>query len=220
MSGAPVLLVVATAPVRGMVRTRLAADVGDDAAADLAAASLLDPLTTVRATGWPAVVALTGDLAAAARRAAVRAALLRCVVLPQRRTTFGERLASTHRDAARVRRRALGVLRIGMDTPQVSVEHLAAAQRLLGAHGSVLGATTDGGLWMLGLRDDDAAADCSMNVPMSGAPTCAATDAVLQPVYASRLTDVDVAQDALQVAAAAPDLLFATAWRSSPVASR
>jgi glycosyltransferase A (GT-A) superfamily protein (DUF2064 family) len=111
-----------------------------------------------------------------------------------------------------------------MDTPQVTVEHLAAAQRLLDANGSVLGPTDDGGWWVLGLRDA-AAASCLVDVPMSCDSTCVATDAALsrrglRPAYASRLTDVDVAEDAQQVAAAFPDLLFATAWRTTLMASR
>ena len=224
MSAAPVVLVVAKAPVAGVAKTRLAADVDDDAAADLAAASLLDTLATARASGWPVVVALTGDLRASARLEAVSAALLGCIIVRQRGATFGERLASAHGDAARASRDASGVLQIGMDTPQVTVEHLAAAQRLLAAHGSVLGPTYDGGWWVLGLGDV-AAASCLADVPMSCDRTCAATDAALrrrrlQPAYASRLTDVDVAADAHRVAAAFPDLLFSTAWRATPMAGR
>lgn len=224
MKGAPVLLVVAKAPVPGLAKTRLAADVGDDAAADLAAASLLDTLTTARASGWPVVVALIGDLAAAARRDAVGPALRGCVVMPQRGNTFGERLAMAHSDAVRAKPDASGVVQIGTDTPQVTVEDLTTAQRLLDGNGSVLGPTSDGGWWVLGLRDDSAAS-CLVDVPMSRDDTCAATDAALRrrglrPAYANRLTDVDVTKDARQVAAAYPDLLFATAWRSTLVAAR
>ncbi len=57
------VLVVAKAPVPGLAKTRLAVAVGDDAAADIAAAALLDTLDAVVDAGVQArVVALTGDL--------------------------------------------------------------------------------------------------------------------------------------------------------------
>ena len=62
------VLVVAKAPVPGLAKTRLAASIGADAAADLAAAALLDTLDAVAAASVQAsVVALTGDVEAAAR---------------------------------------------------------------------------------------------------------------------------------------------------------
>ncbi|MDV6278630.1 glycosyltransferase, partial [Rhodococcus erythropolis] len=70
------VLVVAKAPVPGLAKTRLAADVGDRAAAEIAAAALLDTLQVVAAT--PArnrIVAITGDLTDAVRGADVRDAL-------------------------------------------------------------------------------------------------------------------------------------------------
>ncbi|MBV8177250.1 MAG: glycosyltransferase, partial [Mycobacterium sp.] len=68
MSVVPVtLLVVAKAPVPGRAKTRLAATVGDQLAAEIAAAALLDTLDAVAATPVATrVVALTGELADAA----------------------------------------------------------------------------------------------------------------------------------------------------------
>ena len=61
-----VALVVAKAPVPGLAKTRLAASIGDRAAADIAAAALLDTLDAVAAAPVQArVVAMTGDLDAA-----------------------------------------------------------------------------------------------------------------------------------------------------------
>ena len=57
------VLVVAKAPVPGLAKTRLAASIGADAAADVAAAALLDTLDAVAAASVQArVVALVGDL--------------------------------------------------------------------------------------------------------------------------------------------------------------
>ena len=51
-----IFLVVAKAPVPGQAKTRLAASVGEQAAADIAAAALLDTLDAVAAApvqrGW------------------------------------------------------------------------------------------------------------------------------------------------------------------------
>jgi len=59
---APVaLLIVAKAPIPGLAKTRLAATLGDVAAADIAAAALLDTLDAVSATPVARrVVAMTG----------------------------------------------------------------------------------------------------------------------------------------------------------------
>jgi glycosyltransferase A (GT-A) superfamily protein (DUF2064 family) len=86
------LLVVAKAPVAGLAKTRLAAGeggVGDVAAADLAAAALLDTLEA--ATDAPRrVVAMTGDIAAAERSQELREVLADWVVVPQRGEGFDE----------------------------------------------------------------------------------------------------------------------------------
>ncbi len=54
-------------PCRASPRRGSRATVGDAAAAELAAAALLDTLETVAAVGWPVVVAMTGDLGEAVR---------------------------------------------------------------------------------------------------------------------------------------------------------
>jgi glycosyltransferase A (GT-A) superfamily protein (DUF2064 family) len=223
MTDSPVLLIVAKAPVPGLAKTRLAAAVGASAAADLAAACLLDTLDATRATGWPVVVALTGDLDMSARRDAVCEALLGVLVVPQRGPTFAARLAAAHADAATACPDAAGILQIGMDTPQAGAAHLEAAQRLMRAHGSVLGPAPDGGWWLLGLADA-AAADCLADVPMSRRDTCASTVQALRgrgltPAFADTLEDVDQASDAERVAHIHPRLRFAAAWRATSVSA-
>jgi len=56
------VLVVAKAPVPGLAKTRLAATIGAEAAADVAAAALLDTLEAATASGAGTLVALTGDV--------------------------------------------------------------------------------------------------------------------------------------------------------------
>lgn len=173
------MLVVAKAPVPGLAKTRLAATVGDSAAADIAAAALLDTLDAVAATPLAArVVAMTGDLDLASRRDEIRQRLADFTVIDQRGDGFAERLANAHADAAAV----VGdrpVLQIGMDTPQVTPELLGACGHALLHASAVLGMARDGGWWVLGVRSAQMAR-CLRNVPMSTSETGALTQMALQ----------------------------------------
>lgn len=212
------LLVVAKSPVPGQAKTRLTALLSSIAAADLAAAALLDTLAAVAAT--PAacrVVAFTGELADAQRCDALQEALRGFVVVPQRGTDFADRLVAAHQDAAEVGGGDGGVLQIGMDTPQVTPALLtdAAAQLCASGTDAVLGPACDGGWWALGVRHPDTARALA-RVPMSRADTGARTLDALRRTGArvqllDELRDVDTPADIAAVAAAAPETLFAAA---------
>ncbi|WP_410596728.1 DUF2064 domain-containing protein [Amycolatopsis sp. lyj-23] len=212
-----VLLVVAKAPVAGLAKTRLCPPATPAQAADIAAAALLDTLDAVCAVpGALPVVALTGDLGSAARSAEIGTALRRCTVIPQRGWDFGARLANAHADAAAVHTR-LPVLQIGMDTPQVTPELLAAtvAPIVHGDDDCVLGPAADGGWWALGLAEPRRA-QVLAGVPMSRDDTGertlrALTASGLRPRQAALVSDVDTMADARSVAAACPLGRFARA---------
>ncbi|WP_033263442.1 TIGR04282 family arsenosugar biosynthesis glycosyltransferase [Amycolatopsis vancoresmycina] len=211
-----VLLVVAKAPVPGLAKTRLCPPATPAEAADIAAAALLDTLDAVCAVpGAVPVVAMTGDLGAAARGPELGTALRRVTVLPQRGRDFGARLANAHADAA-AEHAGLPIVQIGMDTPQVTPVSLAAAAApVLGGGDSVLGLALDGGWWVLGLADPRHAqvlADVPMSRDDTGDRTLhALTTCGLQPEQAARLSDVDTMAEARSVAAACPDGRFAHA---------
>ncbi len=104
-AGSVTLLVVAKAPVPGRAKTRLAAVLGPEAAADVAAAALLDTLDAVLAAAHalgsgPPVVAWDGDVDAGARAHEVRTALALCRVVAQPDVPFAERLVAAHQAAA------------------------------------------------------------------------------------------------------------------------
>jgi len=201
MSLLPVtLLVVAKAPEPGRAKTRLAATVGDRVAAEIAAAALLDTLDAVAATPVAArVVALTGELDAAAGAADIRRRLEPFTVIGQRGDDFADRLANAHADAAD----GQPVLQIGMDPPQVTDELLAScARRLLRAQ-AVLGLACDGGWWVLGLQTP-ATAECLRSVPMSQPDTGELTLKALRDngidVYPVEvLSDFDIVDDVAAV---------------------
>ena len=199
------VLVVAKAPVPGLAKTRLAADVGPELAAAIAAAALLDTLDAVRGLDHVArVVALTGNLDLAARSEELTAMLRDFVVLPQRGDGLDERLAAAHADAAAVV--SVPILQIGMDTPQVTVELLGRATACLAADevDGVFGPATDGGWWALGLSDPTRASFLH-GIPMSRPDTGVRTLAGLRRaagriVELPELTDVDTVTDLWPVA--------------------
>lgn len=204
---------MAKAPVPGVSKTRLAATIGDDAAADVAAAALLDTIAAAADTvgAGSCVLALAGDLADGSRADDVRAALAGWTVVEQRGDGFDERLAHAHADTGDG-----PLLQVGMDTPQVTPDLLRAAAARLADGDTVLGAAEDGGWWVLG-RHDAGAAEALRGVAMSSDTTYDDTRAALlarglSVASTAVLRDVDERADADAVALAAPGTRFARAW--------
>ena len=207
------VLLVAKAPVAGLVKTRLGALVGDEAAADLAAAALLDTLDACRASGAEGHLSLSGDLSAAVRGEEIRSALDGWTITPQVGEGFAERLVRAHVDAGPGL-----VVQIGMDTPQVTATALREVADAITDHDAVLAPATDGGWWALARRDPDVVRHLGQ-VPMSTDDTFTDTQRALERAgarvaHAPALTDVDTLDDADLVAGLAPDTRFATAWRA------
>lgn len=194
---APTVLVVAKAPVPGLAKTRIAATIGDEAAAHVAAAALLDTLTTASAVGWPVVVAMTGDLSQAVRADDIRAALEPLRVIAQRGEGLGQRLANAHTDAAG----AGGVIQVGMDTPQLLVADYLDAGRTVELGSIVIGPAVDGGWWLLGLPDPTQA-HVLAGVGMSQDDTGARTEEALggDVIRLRTVNDMDTWDDAVAIA--------------------
>jgi uncharacterized protein len=211
-------LVVAKAPVPGLAKTRLAATVGNEMAAVIAAAALLDTLDAVLAAPVQSrVVALTGDLDDARNGRDIRDRLAEFVVVDQRGDDFAARLANAHADAAAAAG-DLPILQIGMDTPQVTGDLLGRCGRSLLDGDAVLGMAEDGGWWLLGVRAA-AMADCLRDVPMSQSDTGSRTldalrDNGLEVRLMEELADVDTVDDVARVRRSCPPgglFAFATA---------
>lgn len=203
------MLVVAKAPVAGQAKTRLAATVGDEAAARIAAASLLDTLEVVDGLGWPVVIAMTGDLDEAARPDELAVACGRHRVIAQRGDSFASRLIAAHHDADA----GHGVVQIGMDTPQITPEGLQAAAAALKSHDAALGLAEDGGWWVLAVRSPGLSS-CLTTVAMSKPDTGFRTKEALvrggaRVASVPVMADVDVWQDAHAVASLIPHSRFA-----------
>jgi uncharacterized protein len=214
----PRLLVIAKAPVPGLAKTRLGAEVGMDVAAELAAAALLDTVKTCVATVGVAGcrLALEGDLTAAVHADRLAAALTGWTVFPQRGDGLAERLACSHLDLAA--EQPGPVVQICMDTPQVTQADLRAVIDGLRDHDAVLADAEDGGWWALALADPrqgEHLVGVPMSTPTTGAATRAAFEAAgLVGGRGPVLRDVDVVDDAEAVAAGcAADSAFAELWR-------
>lgn len=132
------ICIFAKPPVAGRVKTRLAAALGPERAADFARAFLDDTIAAVQALPWAQ--------AALASTEPVPCAL---PVILQGEGDLGERIE-------RVLRAALGLaplaLAIGADAPALPARLLEAARDALERADAVIGPADDGGFYLLGLR--------------------------------------------------------------------
>ena len=87
------IVVMARQPVAGRTKSRLAASLGDDAAAGLYEAFLLDTLAVCRIVDATTVISYAPDEAEARTYFALVAPA--AVLAPQREVSFGERLSIT-----------------------------------------------------------------------------------------------------------------------------
>ena len=193
------LVVIAKEPLPGRVKTRLTPPFSPTGAAALAEAALTDTLAAVAA--------------APARR--------RVLVLAGRPGPWlpaGFEVAAQveggldERIAAALAAVDGPVLLVGMDTPQLTPDLLAADP----ARDAWFGPAEDGGFWALGLARPDP--ELVRGVPMSLADTGARQldrlrGAGLDVGLLPPLLDVDTAADAAEVATAAPGTRFAATWR-------
>ncbi len=208
-------LIVAKAPVIGEVKTRLGAEIGMAAAADLAAAALLDTMAACQ-TAFGAescFLALAGDLSRAERSNELAVALEGWKVFDQRGDDFAARLVHAHTDIPQ----GSPVVQVGMDTPQVRAEDLRGVAAGLADADAVLGPADDGGWWVLALTSPEPARVLRA-VAMSTATTYDDTRRALRAhgvrvASAQPMRDVDTATDAAVVAGHCPATRFARAWQ-------
>jgi uncharacterized protein len=217
------IIVIAKAPVPGLVKTRLTPPFSPVEAATLAEAALTDTLdAAAQAPFGRRVLALAGaPMMGPGRReaASARADWAPAGGLPggfevtgQRGQGLDERIAAAFDDA--YARLPVPIVLIGMDTPQVTPRLLESVTRPLarGDADAVFGPARDGGFWLLGLRRPDPS--LILGVPMSQTHTgrgqlSRLLRASLRVRLAPELVDVDTAADAHEVARAAPDSRFA-----------
>lgn len=208
------MLVVAKAPVAGLVKTRLGCVIGMERAAELAAAALLDTLAVCAAAYGVGRchLALDGDLSRGAHREELEDATEGWTVHRQRGAGFADRLVNAHGDAASAA--GAPVVQVGMDTPHLEASTLLeVGERLTHRDSAVLGPALDGGWWLLGVGGPHLVRHLG-GVVMSSAVTGELTRQALRRAGAivtdvDQLRDVDELADAELVAAASPMTRFA-----------
>jgi rSAM/selenodomain-associated transferase 1 len=146
---APIVLIVAKAPVEGRVKTRLAATLGAERATEIAVAMLLDTLEGCRRVfadvgflcGADADVPLLRELAGST-----------APIVVQEGAGLGSALPTGARFAVG---RGRAAIMVSSDIPGVPPGALeAAAAHLAGGADVVLGPGHDGGYWLIAMREE------------------------------------------------------------------
>ena len=199
----PALVIFVKEPRPGRVKTRLAREIGAiDAAWWFRHRAVQLIARVARDRRWRTVLAVTPD--AEGRRSRVWPTLPRA---PQGPGDLGRRMVRFLRaePGTRLSRSPLPgpVAVIGTDVPGLRPSHLAQAFRLLRRHDAVLGPATDGGYWLIGLRNRRAVPpDLLDGVRWSTEHALADTLARLRDIdvgLAATLRDVDTAEDLRRV---------------------
>ena len=189
------ILLFVRAPEAGRVKTRLAAEIGAEAALRIYRRLAEHAVAEARALGPD--VALRIHYTPATGGAALRGWLgADAAYLPQADGDLGARMRTAFEAAFGEGHRR--VLIIGSDLPGLSAEVLRRALRLLDSHPAVIGPAADGGYYLLGLRGMvDGVFD---GIAWSTERVLEATVARLRaagcaPAMLEPLRDVDVADD-------------------------
>jgi glycosyltransferase A (GT-A) superfamily protein (DUF2064 family) len=141
-------------------------------------------------------------------------------LLPQRTGTLDVRLAAAFAAVS-----GAPAFLVGMDTPQLTPRHLADAGDALSGRDACLGLAVDGGWWgwASGAPTPACSSGCRARCPPPVGRSCTASSPQASPSRGSPLLrDVDLADDAVQVARFAPTTRFARmhAELSRPAGSR
>ena len=189
------LLVFARVPALGRVKSRLAAGVGQPGALGVYRELLAITNAAIVAAGVPATVWLA-DTAAAEPTAVEAGEWAAHAVRCQPEGDLGARMTTAF--AAAFAAGAVRVAIIGTDCPGLRASHLTQAFVALETAEVVLGPATDGGYYLLGLRQPQP--ELFQNKTWSTASVLADTVADarrlgLRVVLLSELRDVDTAED-------------------------
>jgi glycosyltransferase A (GT-A) superfamily protein (DUF2064 family) len=194
------VVIIAKECIPGRVKTRLHPPLSLEQAAEVAAASLADTMTSIAAMPFERrVLALDGRMPARQRRG--------WELMPQTSGTLDQRLGAIF-DAI-----SGPMVLVGMDTPQLQARDLATVFDDADPDADAwFGPANDGGFWALGMRQPDGS--LIRGVPMSQHDTgrrqlARLRDAGLRVAMLPALTDIDTYAAAADVAALAPDGRFA-----------
>jgi rSAM/selenodomain-associated transferase 1 len=192
------VLLFAKAPRPGVVKTRLAASIGDEAAVRLYRVIGRRIIDQIRPVSNVTVYYDPPDALLEAREWLGDAEYRR-----QSDGSLGDRLtAALHEHFAGSP--SAPVVAIGADAPEVDAGVITAAADALGSADVVLGPAMDGGYYLIGLKQERP--NLFTAIPWSGSTVLAATRAAcdaarLTTVVLSTLRDIDTVEDAIALGA-------------------
>ena len=142
------LIVVAKAPIAGLVKTRLAATIGAERTLALYRCFLADTLALASAEPACALAISFWPPEAASQFSAIAPNAL---LLPQQGIGFGDRLLSAFTQASDAGFDQMVL--IGSDNPSLPPRYVSQAFDALESHETVLGPSEDGGYYLIGMRE-------------------------------------------------------------------
>jgi hypothetical protein len=145
------LLVFARLPELGRVKTRLAADVGDERALAVYESMLRDLIASIGESNRDTEIELLWPPTAAASGAALRRAFAHHAVAMQTGVDLSDRLAMAFSERFFFHRTEK-IIAIGVDDPKLSRELIDHAFALLDSCEWVVGPAADGGYYLIGCR--------------------------------------------------------------------
>ncbi len=143
-----IILLFIKAPVKGQVKSRLAAAVGDDTALELYKNFILDSITTVKETGHPFRICFHPPDAADT----VTALLGSGSYMPQHGNNLGERME--HAFSRVFSEGWHNAVLIGSDIPDLPSGVINESLRALEMNDAVIGPASDGGYYLIGFKDN------------------------------------------------------------------
>jgi rSAM/selenodomain-associated transferase 1 len=181
------LVVFARQPIRGGVKTRLAQDIGPDAALEFYIETLHGILGRLaRDAHWTTQVAVTPDAAQQDPAFAIPGV----EVIAQGDGDLGERLARMLAQASV----KSPLIVVGSDVPRLAPQHVHTALAALRTHPLALGPSPDGGYWLIGASAPPAA-DLFKGVRWSTVHTRADTLRNCNPGDVALLTELEDVDD-------------------------
>ena len=189
MHNAPLVAIFAKAPIRGRVKTRLAVDLGPDAALDIYRRLLARTLGRLSRGSWRCELWVTPD-------AAVDEDALWPVALPRRAQGEGDLGARMIRALAHATADAPAIV-VGTDIPDLDTRHIDAALAALERAPLTFGPSRDGGFYLVGARGVPPGG-LFADIPWSSAETlarCLDNAAALAPELIEPLDDLDDLDD-------------------------
>ncbi len=139
-------------PVPGTVKTRLAADIGNEAAAELYAAFVIDLIGKYATTGDQRVLGFGGNDPNAAQEWATSVAGNSFCPWPQPNGDLGSRIQSFFNYGCELAGHDARVVLVGSDSPNLPREYVERAFAILEGPDVVIGPASEGGYYVIGMR--------------------------------------------------------------------